>query len=108
MSCRVRPLTVLFLLSGFIMLVSHRYFLVDSPARVIVAPRRNNFHTRHTNFAHPATQVSTESEDEDAALKFLAFAVALRVGVEFFFYQLGFGKSESVRFASDADRRVKG
>ena len=41
MGCRVTPLTVLFVLSGFIMIVSHRYFLVDSPTRVIVQPRRS-------------------------------------------------------------------
>ena len=66
MGCRITPLTVLFVLSGFIMLVSHRYFLVDTPSRVIVAPRRAAPHMRQMGIRRTAV-----TSDDDSSLSTL-------------------------------------
>ena len=74
--CRITPLTALFVLSGFIMLASHRYFLSDSTTRVITRPHRKmgtrcsqgNFIDGHAPRKHVAAKpVSEEDPDDDGA-----------------------------------------
>ena len=67
MGFRITPLTMLFCLSGFIMLVSHRYFLVDSPTRVITQPRRWGARPNHR---HTAVE-----EEEDGVMSLNAIQV---------------------------------
>lgn len=62
--CRITPLTVLFAISGCIMLISHRYFLSDTPSRVIVQPRRTSFHSSHGRRA--VARPEDEEEEQGA------------------------------------------